>query len=67
MTYKGLKLLDLPQTNIALHFTDVTEFIDKALAGGGNVLVNCEMGTSCSSTSSLLDTQAKDDSRGGSC
>jgi len=50
ITYKGLKLLDVPQTNIALHFNDVTEFIDKALDGGGKVLVNCEMGMSRSST-----------------
>ena len=50
ITYNGLKLLDDPQTNIAFHFTDVTEFIDKALAGGGKVLVNCEMGMSRSST-----------------
>ena len=50
ITYKGLKLVDVPQTNIALHFNDVTDFIDKALAGGGKVLVNCEMGMSRSST-----------------
>merc|ERR1712096_292641 len=50
ITYKGLKLLDVPQTNIALHFNDVTEYIDEALNGGGKVLVNCEMGMSRSST-----------------
>ena len=33
--YKGLKLLDVAQTNIALHFNEVAEFIDEALAGGG--------------------------------
>jgi len=50
ITYKGLRLLDVPQTNIALHFNDITEFIDAALSGGGKVLVNCEMGMSRSST-----------------
>ena len=50
ITYKGLRLLDVPQTNIALHFNDITEFIDAALTGGGKVLVNCEMGMSRSST-----------------
>ena len=33
--YKGLKLLDVAQTNIALHFNEVAEFIDEALASGG--------------------------------
>ena len=33
--YKGLKLLDVAQTNISLHFPEVAEFIDEALAGGG--------------------------------
>ena len=40
----------MAQTNIALHFDDVAEFIDEALADGGKVLVNCEMGMSRSST-----------------
>jgi hypothetical protein len=35
--YKGLKLLDVAQTNIALHFNEVAEFIDEALAGGGQI------------------------------
>eukprot|EP00092_Neocalanus_flemingeri_P005601 GFUD01006033.1.p1 GENE.GFUD01006033.1~~GFUD01006033.1.p1 ORF type:complete len:167 (-),score=34.17 GFUD01006033.1:71-571(-) len=48
--YKGLKLVDVAQTNIALHFNDVAEFIDEALAHGGKILVNCEMGMSRSST-----------------
>lgn len=48
--YKGLKLLDVAQTNIALHFNEVAEFIDEALASGGRVLVNCQMGMSRSST-----------------
>jgi hypothetical protein len=33
--YKGLKLLDVAQTNISLHFTEVADFIDEALASGG--------------------------------
>jgi hypothetical protein len=33
--YKGLKLLDVPQTNIAMYFNEVAEFIDEALQGGG--------------------------------
>lgn len=48
--YKGLKLLDVAQTNIAKHFNEVVEFIDEALAEGGKVLVNCQMGMSRSST-----------------
>jgi hypothetical protein len=38
--YKGLKLLDVAQTNIALHFNEVAEFIDEALASGGNLQPN---------------------------
>ena len=37
MKYKGLKLVDVAQTNIASHFNDVAEFIDEALADGGNI------------------------------
>ncbi|XP_023325845.1 dual specificity protein phosphatase 3 [Eurytemora carolleeae] len=48
--YKGLKLLDVAQTNIAMHFDEVAEFIDEALSSGGCVLVNCQMGMSRSST-----------------
>ena len=33
--YKGLKLLDVPQQNISLHFPEVAQFIDEALAEGG--------------------------------
>ncbi len=33
--YKGLKLLDVPQTNIAMYFNDVADFIDDALKEGG--------------------------------
>ena len=37
--YKGLKLLDVPQTNIALHFNEVVQFIEEGLENGGNLLV----------------------------
>ena len=33
--YKGLKLLDVSQTNIKVHFFDVAEYIDEALSSGG--------------------------------
>ena len=33
--YKGLKLLDVSQTNIAMYFTEVAEYIDDALKSGG--------------------------------
>ncbi len=48
--YKGLKLLDVAQTNIALHFNEVAEFIDEALAGGGNIFPNT-FGTKCMAVS----------------
>lgn len=47
--YKGLKLLDVPQANIAIYFNEVGEFIEEALQNGGKVLVNCVMGMSRSS------------------
>ena len=46
----GIQLVDVPQTNIAIYFNDVVDFIDLALSAGGKVLVNCEMGMSRSST-----------------
>ena len=33
--YKGLKLLDVAQTNIAMYFSEVSEYIDEALKSGG--------------------------------
>jgi len=50
ITYKGIQLVDVPQTNITIYFNDVVDFIDLALGAGGKVLVNCEMGMSRSST-----------------
>jgi len=48
--YKGFKLLDVAQTNIAMYFAEVADYIDEALKSGGKVLVNCLMGMSRSST-----------------
>ncbi|XP_059078377.1 dual specificity protein phosphatase 3-like isoform X2 [Tigriopus californicus] len=48
--YKGLKLLDVAQTNISMYFNEVADFIDDAVRSGGQVLVNCLMGMSRSST-----------------
>ena len=50
ITYKGIQLVDVPQTNIAIYFNEVVDFIDQALTAGGKILVNCEMGMSRSST-----------------
>ena len=33
--YMGLKLFDVAQTNIAKHFSDVSNYIDEALSEGG--------------------------------
>lgn len=44
--YKGLKLVDIDQTNIREHVDDVVDFIDAALREGGKVLVNCNLGMS---------------------
>ena len=35
--YKGLKLLDVAQTNIAMYFSEVAEYIDEALRSGGKL------------------------------
>nr|ACO12051.1 Dual specificity protein phosphatase 3 [Lepeophtheirus salmonis] len=50
INYKGLKLLDVAQTNISMYFQEVSDYIDEALRNGGKVLVNCMMGMSRSST-----------------
>jgi len=50
ITYKGIQLVDVPQTNIAIYFSDVVDFIDDALETGGKVLVNCSMGMSRSAS-----------------
>ena len=33
--YKGLKLVDVPQTNISMYFNEVVDFMDEALKCGG--------------------------------
>ena len=35
--YKGLKLLDVAQTNIAMYFYEVAEYIDEGLKSGGKL------------------------------
>ena len=40
--YKGLKLLDVPQQNISLHFPEVAAFIDEALAEGGEAFLRSQ-------------------------
>ena len=51
--YKGLKLLDVSQANISIHFTEISDFIDEGLGGGGKVLVNCQKGVSRSAAAVL--------------
>lgn len=48
--YKGLRLEDLPETNIAMYFNEAADFIEDGIKYGGKVLVNCVMGVSRSST-----------------
>ena len=45
-----MQIVDVPQTNIAVYFNEVVDFIDIALQTGGKVLVNCVQGMSRSST-----------------
>lgn len=33
--YHGFEILDLPVSNISLHFYEVSDFINEALKGGG--------------------------------
>jgi len=51
--YKGLKLVDIDQTNIREHVDDVVDFIDSALREGGKVLVNCNLGMSRSAACTI--------------
>ena len=39
--YKGLALLDVAQTNIAMYFNEVAEFMDEALKSGGKKVLQC--------------------------
>jgi len=47
ITYKGLQLLDVPQTNISIHFNEVADFIDLALG---------EKTSFCETKSGFLET-----------
>ena len=48
--YLGLRMFDVPQTNIAKHFYTASDFIQEALDSGGKVLVHCLMGMSRSAS-----------------
>lgn len=48
--YMGFQLLDLPTTNISVHFQETADFIENSVKSGGKVLVHCLMGMSRSST-----------------
>lgn len=48
--YLGVQLLDLPMTNISVHFQETADFIESSVRSGGKVLVHCLMGMSRSST-----------------
>jgi len=48
--YYGFHVDDLPHCNISRYFHRTTEFIDRAITGGGLVVVNCYMGLSRSSS-----------------
>ena len=37
--YKGFKLLDVAQTNIAMYFAEVADYIDEALKSGGKLFL----------------------------
>ncbi|XP_023336889.1 dual specificity protein phosphatase 3 [Eurytemora carolleeae] len=48
--YYGFHVDDLPQSNISRYFHRTTDFIHKAVSGGGVIVVNCFMGWSRSAT-----------------
>ena len=37
--YKGLKLTDVPQTNISMYFNEVADFMDEAVKSGGETRI----------------------------
>ena len=45
-----IQVEDHPRENILGHLSQCNDFLDRALAGGGNVLVHCAMGVSRSAT-----------------
>ncbi|CAI2366887.1 unnamed protein product [Moneuplotes crassus] len=48
--YKVVNIMDLPTQNILAHFDKAIEFINKAVASGGRVLVHCFAGVSRSAS-----------------
>jgi len=48
--YYGFHVDDLPHCNISRYFHRTTEYIDRAVTGGGLVVVNCYMGLSRSAS-----------------
>jgi hypothetical protein len=48
--YKIVNIMDLPSQNIISHFDKAIEFINKAVTGGGRVLVHCFAGVSRSAS-----------------
>jgi len=50
INYYGFHVDDLPHCNISRYFHRSTEFIDRAVTGGGLVVVNCYMGLSRSAS-----------------
>ncbi|XP_067001340.1 dual specificity protein phosphatase 3 [Anabrus simplex] len=58
--YMGLQLLDIPITDIGVHFQDASNFIEDGIRRGGKVLVHCLMGMSRSSTCVLAYLMIKE-------
>ena len=50
IAYMGLRILDVPQARISLHFQEAADFIERSLIAGGRVLVHCMVGISRSAT-----------------
>jgi len=48
--YYGFHVDDLPSSNISRYFHRTSDFIDRAVKGGGLIVVNCMMGWSRSAT-----------------
>lgn len=50
ITYLGIEGRDSPDYDMSANFNKAADFIDKALRGGGKVLVHCHVGVSRSAT-----------------
>lgn len=59
--YYGFHVDDLPHCNISRYFHRTTEFIDRAVTGGGLVVVNCYMGLSRSASCVIAYLMTKHD------